>query len=105
MFAMAGWNMSAKNLRAQIASAIHLVVQMERQEDGKRRMVSICEINGMEGEIITMSEIFRFKRQGMDEEGNVIGYYSATGIVPACHDQLNKRGMYLPFEIFNETHL
>ncbi|WP_070962496.1 ATPase, T2SS/T4P/T4SS family [Vibrio sonorensis] len=103
MFAMAGWNISTKNLRAQIASAIHLVVQMERQEDGRRRMVSISEINGMEGEIITMSEIFRFQRQKMDEEGNVIGYYTATGVIPGCHDQLSKRGLHLPFEIFNET--
>ncbi|MFC0173482.1 CpaF family protein [Vibrio comitans] len=100
MFAMAGWNMSAKNLRSQIASAIHMVVQMERQEDGKRRMVSICEINGMEGDIITMSEIFKFQRQGIDEGGNIIGDYVATGIVPSCHDSLIKRGLDLPFEIF-----
>lgn len=104
MFAMAGWNMTAKNLRSQIASAIHLVVQMERQEDGKRRMVSICEINGMEGEIITMSEIFKFQRKGMDEEGNVRGHFTATGVVPQCHDQLSKKGLHLPFEIFNESH-
>ena len=104
MFAMAGWNMTAKNLRSQIASAIHLVVQMERQEDGKRRMVSICEINGMEGEIITMSEIFKFQRKGMDEEGNVKGHFTATGVVPQCHDQLSKKGLHLPFEIFNESH-
>ncbi|PMG94435.1 CpaF family protein [Vibrio breoganii] len=103
MFAMAGWNMSAKNLRSQIASAIHMVVQMERQEDGKRRMVSICEINGMEGDIITMSEIFKFQRQGIDEEGNIIGSYISTGIVPACHDNLIKRGLDLPFEIFKAS--
>ncbi|HAS64540.1 MAG TPA: pilus assembly protein CpaF [Vibrio sp.] len=102
MFSMAGWNISTKNLRSQIASAIHLVVQMDRQEDGKRRMVSIQEINGMEGEIITMSEIFTFKRQGVDEHGNVIGRYVATGIVPSCHDQLIKRGLDVPFELFNE---
>ncbi|CAE6911647.1 ATPase CpaF [Vibrio sp. B1FLJ16] len=102
MFSMAGWNVSTKNLRSQIASAINLVVQMDRQEDGKRRMVSIQEINGMEGEVITMSEIFKFQRQGMDENGNVIGDYISTGIVPACHDQLIKRGLDLPFEIFNE---
>lgn len=104
MFAMAGWNMTAKNLRSQIASAIHLVVQMERQEDGKRRMVSICEINGMEGEIITMSEIFKFHRKGMDEEGNVKGHFTATGVVPQCHDHLSKKGLHLPFDIFNESH-
>ncbi|MGF1799348.1 CpaF family protein [Vibrio gigantis] len=104
MFSMAGWNISTKNLRAQIASAIHLVVQMERQEDGKRRMVSIQEINGMEGEVITMSEIFRFQRQGIDENGNILGYYTATGVVPQSHDQLVKRGLDLPFELFSESH-
>lgn len=104
MFSMAGWNISTKNLRAQIASAIHLVVQMERQEDGKRRMVSIQEINGMEGEVITMSEIFRFQRQGVDESGNILGYYTATGVVPQAHDQLVKRGLDLPFELFAESH-
>ncbi|MBL4287942.1 CpaF family protein [Vibrio fluvialis] len=104
MFAMAGWNVSTKNLRAQIASAIHLVVQMERQEDGKRRMVSISEINGMEGDVITMSEIFKFQRQGIDEEGNVIGRYLATGVIPQCHEELSKRGLNIPYEIFNETY-
>jgi len=102
MFSMAGWNISTKNLRAQIASAIHLVVQMERQEDGKRRMVSVQEINGMEGEMITMSEIFKFQRHGVDSEGNILGHYTATGIVPQTHDQLVKRGLDLPFEIFTE---
>lgn len=102
MFSMAGWNVSTKNLRSQIASAIHIVVQMERLEDGKRRMVSVQEINGMEGDIITMSEIFRFQRQGVDENGNVIGQYMPTGIVPHCHDQLVKRGLDVPFEIFND---
>ncbi|MEZ9130303.1 CpaF family protein [Vibrio breoganii] len=100
MFAMAGWNMSAKNLRSQITSAIHVVVQMERQEDGKRRMVSIQEINGMEGEVITMSEIFKFHRIGIDEKGNVLGNYVATGIVPSCHSKLIKRGLDLPFDLF-----
>lgn len=75
---------------------------MERQEDGKRRMVSLQEINGMEGEVITMSEIFTFRRRGVDKEGNVIGDYEATGIVPSCHDHLVKRGLDVPFEIFNE---
>ena len=77
---------------------------MERQEDGKRRMVSIQEINGMEGEVITMSEIFRFQRQGVDESGNILGYYTATGVVPQAHDQLVKRGLDLPFELFAESH-
>ncbi|WP_394240378.1 CpaF family protein [Vibrio astriarenae] len=103
MFSMAGWNMSTKNLRSQIASAINLVVQMERQEDGRRRMVSICEINGMEGEIITMSEIFRFHRQGVDMDGNVKGYYTGMSIIPDCHEQLTKRGLDVPYDLFNEA--
>ncbi|MFV0576190.1 MAG: CpaF family protein [Vibrio sp.] len=102
MFAMAGWNFSAKNLRAQIASAIHLVVQMERQEDGKRRMTSIQEINGMEGEVITMSEIFKFVRSGVNEKGEVQGQYIATGIIPDCFESLLKRGIDLPVDIFYE---
>lgn len=103
MFSMAGWNISTKNIRSQISSAIDLVVQMERHEDGKRRMVSVQEINGMEGEIITMSEIFRFERQGIDSEGNVIGHYEATGVVPQRLDELAKRGMTLPFELFSNS--
>ncbi|MGR5449460.1 CpaF family protein [Vibrio sp. PNB22_3_1] len=103
MFSMAGWNISTKNLRAQICSAIHLVVQMERQEDGRRRMVSVTEINGMEGEVITMSEIFKFQRTGIDQDGNVQGYFTATGVIPQCHDALSKRGYHLPFELFNES--
>ncbi|MCV5745111.1 hypothetical protein OFN42_33410, partial [Escherichia coli] len=66
------------------------------------RMVSLQEINGMEGEVITMSEIFTFQRRGVDQDGNVLGDYIATGIVPSCHDQLIKRGLDVPFEIFNE---
>lgn len=103
MFSMAGWNISSKNIRSQISSAIDLVVQMERQEDGRRRMVSVQEINGMEGEVITMSEIFRFERQGVDNEGNVIGHYEATGVVPQRLDELVKRGMNLPFELFSNS--
>ncbi|AUI86823.1 pilus assembly protein CpaF [Vibrio azureus] len=102
LFSMAGWNVSTKNLRAQITSAIHLVVQMERQEDGKRRMVSIQEVNGMEGEVITMSEIFHFQRTGVDSKGNVQGSYQATGVVPSCHDRLTKRGLDLPYDIYQD---
>ncbi|NOH66335.1 CpaF family protein [Vibrio rotiferianus] len=104
MFSMAGWNISTKNIRSQIASAIHLVIQMERQEDGRRRMVSVQEINGMEGEVITMSEIFKFERQGLDSEGNVLGHFVATGVVPQAHDALAKRGFNLPFELFTDEH-
>jgi len=100
MFAMAGYNMPIKAVRSQIASAIDVVVQLERMEDGRRRMVSVQELNGMEGEIITMSEIFRFERTGIDAEGNVQGYFTTTGIVPKFLDKLHKRGYGIGFETF-----
>jgi pilus assembly protein CpaF len=83
LVAMTGISFPIKALREQIASAIDLVVQIERHEDGKRRVVNLSEINGMEGEIITMSEIFTFKREGLDENRNVLGSLQPTGIVPA----------------------
>jgi pilus assembly protein CpaF len=87
-------------LRSQIASAIDVVLQIARLEDGKRKLVSIQEINGMEGDIITMSELFAFQREGMDEDNNVIGHLHATGIVPSFHKGLAQRGIDLPIETF-----
>jgi pilus assembly protein CpaF len=101
MFAMAGYNMPVKAVRSQIASALDVVLQLERMEDGRRRLVSLQEINGMEGEIVTMSEIFRFERDGVDEQGNVEGSFVSTGIVPKFHGHLRKRGIDLGLELFD----
>ncbi|MNQ90047.1 putative conjugal transfer protein [compost metagenome] len=100
MVAMTGATFPIKALRQQIASAIDVVVQLERQEDGKRRLVSVQEINGMEGEIITMTEIFTFERRGIGEQGEVLGDYKPTGMVPAFRDVLAKRGIDLPLSLF-----
>jgi pilus assembly protein CpaF len=100
MVSMTGINFPIKALREQIASAINLVVQIARHEDGKRRVVSMAEINGMEGEIITMSEIFTFKREGLDDQGNVLGKLQPTGIVPAFHKTLASKGIKIPIESF-----
>lgn len=100
MVAMTGATFPIKALRQQIASAIDVVVQLERQEDGKRRLVSVQEINGMEGEIITMTEIFTFERRGIGEHGEVLGDYKPTGMVPAFRDVLAKRGIELPLSLF-----
>jgi len=100
MVAMSGFNLPQKPLRAQIASAIDVVLQVERHEDGKRRLVSVQEINGQEGDIITMSEIFRFEREGVDEEGRVIGQCRATGVVPGFYEHLRRRGMAPGLEVF-----
>lgn len=101
LLAMTGFEMPVKVIRAQIASAIHLVVQIARMEDGSRKLISICEINGMEGDLITMSEIFTFERLGLDENGNVAGKLRATGIVPKFFDHMKQRGIILDLSIFN----
>jgi len=100
MVAMTGIQFGMKGLRSQIASAIDVVVQIERMEDGRRRLVSIQEINGMEGDIITMSELFAFNRRGVDEKNNVIGELEPTGIIPAFHKSLARKGIDLPVSVF-----
>ena len=101
MVSMTGISFPSKVLREQISAAIHVVIQLSRHEDGKRRLVSMAEVNGMEGEIITMSELFRFERDGVDEEGNILGGLRATGIVPAFHKEVTTRGIDLPIEVFS----
>lgn len=105
MFAMAGYNMPVKAIRSQIASAIDVVLQLERMEDGRRRVVSVQEINGMEGDILTMTEIFRFQRRGIDEDGNVLGNYVATGNVPGFYDRLQQRGITLDRSLFDPNRI
>ena len=100
MVCMAGFDMPIKNIRAQIASAINVVIQLQRHEDGCRRITSVQEINGMEGEIITMSEIFKFERTGKDADGNIQGNYKATGIVPNFNNQLKLKGIDLPSAVY-----
>jgi pilus assembly protein CpaF len=102
MVAMTGIQFPIAALRAQIASAIDVIIHMERQEDGCRRVISVQEINGMEAETIVMSEIFRFARSGIDERGGVTGRFSPTGIVPEFYDRLSKRGIELPIALFSE---
>ena len=101
MVSMTGISFPAQALRSQIASAIDIIIQVERHEDGRRRVVSLQETNGMEGDIITTSEIFKFDRQGLDADGNVLGELTATGIVPGFLRRLRERGIDLPIETFH----
>lgn len=101
MVSMTGTTMPTKAIRSQVASAIEVVLQVERQEDGTRRLVSVQEINGMEGDVITMSEIFTFRRRGRDEHGRVLGHYQATGIVPRFQEHLHQRGIVLPLSLYD----
>ncbi len=100
MVCMAGFDMPVKNIRTQIASAINVVVQLERQEDGKRRVVSISEITGMEGEVITLSDLFVFRRRGRDKDGNILGEFQATGVIPRFYDDLVSKGINLSHSLF-----
>jgi len=104
MVSMTGVSFPVKALRAQIASAIDVVIQVERQEDGRRRVVSLQETNGMEGDVITTSELFKFERRGLDKEGNVQGQLVATGVVPSFDKRLRERGIELPLELFRLAH-
>jgi pilus assembly protein CpaF len=101
MVSMTGINFPTKVMREQIASAIDVVVQIARHEDGKRRVVSIQEVNGMEGDVITMSELFRFDRKGVAEDGTVLGELKATGIVPGFHKELQAKAVDLPIKLFS----
>ncbi len=101
MVMMAGLAMPIKAMRAQIASAVDVVIQVERMEDGKRRVVSVQEIQGMEGDVITMMELYKFERQGLDADGNVLGEIRATGMVPKFQEHLRQRGMELDFALFD----
>jgi len=100
MVSMSGVNFPIKALRAQIASAINIVIQISRLDDGSRKLISLQEVNGMEGDIITMSEIFKFDRSGTDEDGKVIGKIKATGVIPGFYKTLAPRGIELPIETF-----
>lgn len=96
MIQMTGMRLSDRAMRQQIASAVNLVIQVARLTDGTRRIVSISEITGMEGEMITMQEIFLFERTGVDAAGKVIGRFRTTGIRPRFAERLKQYGMQLP---------
>jgi pilus assembly protein CpaF len=102
MIQMTGLRLSDRAMRQQVASAIDLVVQVARLSDGTRRLTSISEITGMEGETITMQEIFLFERTGVDSSGQVIGRFRPTGIRPRCAERLKACGLQLPRVFFEE---
>jgi pilus assembly protein CpaF len=103
MIQMTGMRLSDRAMRQQIASALDLVIQAARLSDGTRRITSISEITGMEGETITMQEIFHFERKGMDKDGKVIGRYRPTGVRPRFAERLKQYGMQLPRVFFEEV--
>ncbi|MFB3854337.1 MAG: CpaF family protein [Vicinamibacterales bacterium] len=100
MVAMANMNLPERAVRQQIASAIHIVIQQTRLSDGSRKVTSISEITGMEGDVITMQEIFLFEKVGVTQDGKVIGRFRATGVRPKCCERLRASGIHLPPDMF-----
>jgi len=100
MIAMGATNLPERAMRQQIASAIQLVTQQTRLSDGTRKVTAISEITGMEGDVITMQEIFVFEKLGITEEGKVVGRFRATGVRPKCCDRLRASGINLPVDMF-----
>jgi pilus assembly protein CpaF len=100
MIGMSGIDVPARSARAQISSAIHVVVQVARLSDGRRRLVSLSELSGMEGEVITMQEIFRFRQTGVSTDGMVQGRFEASGIRPRFLEQVMAHGVTLAPDLF-----
>jgi len=103
MVAMANFNLPEKAVRQQIASAIGIVVQITRLSDGTRRVSNVSEITGMEGDVITMHDIFTFVRRGVGPNGNVIGSFRPSGIRPKFLEKLRVAGLILPSELFEQV--
>ena len=100
MLGMTGMPMTVQSIRSQISGAIHLIIQLTRLSDGQRKVTSIAEITGMEGDIIQMQEIFRFKRTGLGPKGEIEGHFEATGVRPRFLEDLVSMGIEVPGEYF-----
>jgi pilus assembly protein CpaF len=100
MVSMIGLDLPVAAIRAQVASGLHVIVQLNRLGDGSRRVMSVSEITGMEGDIITMQDIFVFRRTGRGENGEVLGEFVPTGIRPRCADALRVAGVDLSGAMF-----
>jgi pilus assembly protein CpaF len=103
MISMASLSLPEKAMRQQVASAIDVVIQVTRYSDGSRRLSSISEIVGMEGDVITMQEIFMYERQGINEDGKVLGRFRATGIRPRFAERLSASGIDLSTALFSNV--
>jgi len=100
MVLMAGMELPIKAIREQIASAVDLIVQVSRLKDGSRKITHITEVQGMEGDVVVLQDLFLFHQSGVNQEGKVIGHFAATGIRPKFYDRLVEHGIRLPDELF-----
>jgi len=105
MVAMANLNLPERAVRQQIASAVDLIVQITRQADGTRKATALSEVTGMEGDVITMQDIFLFEKQGLSSGGKVTGRFRATGIRPKNSEKLAAAGHPLPMDMFEHVQM
>ncbi|MCH8009238.1 MAG: CpaF family protein [Chloroflexi bacterium] len=103
MILMAGLDLPMRAIREQIASAIHLVIQIARLADGTRRITKVSEISGMEGEVVTMQDLFSFEQTGVDSDGRVVGEFRPTGIRPSFASKFEIAGVHLPTDLFTKV--
>jgi pilus assembly protein CpaF len=103
MVMMSGMDLPSRAIREQVAAAIHLIVQITRLSDGSRKVASVCEIQGMEGNVIVLQDLFTFQQKGVGEGGKVLGTMQATGMVPKFIDRFTAAGIRLPNEIFKRS--
>jgi len=103
MVSFAAANMPLVSIRHQIASAVHLLVQVSRMSDGTRRVVNLTEVTGMEGDVVTLQDLFVFEKRGVSAEGRVLGRFAATGIRPKFYEKLLAAGIRLRAELFDEV--
>jgi pilus assembly protein CpaF len=98
---MSGLDLPVRAIREQISGAVDLIVQIVRLSDGSRKIISITEVNGMQGDVITLAEIFRFKETGFDKNRKILGQFQATGTVPSFVQEIKDKGGFIPMEIFS----
>ena len=97
---MAGMELPAKAIREQIAGAIDIIIQIGRLSDGSRRVTNITEVVGMQGDVITLQEVFRFKEEGFTKDGKILGQFQASGIIPTCIEKFERKGLKIPRDLF-----
>jgi septum site-determining protein MinD len=98
---MAGMDLPGKAIQEQIAGAINLIVQIQRLSDGSRKIISISEVQGLQGEVVTQQEVFRFVERGFDKNRRIVGQFQATGLIPKFIEKFEKRGLIIPKTLFS----
>jgi pilus assembly protein CpaF len=99
---MAGMDLPIRAIREQIAGALDLIVQQSRLKDGSRRIINITEVQGMEGDVIVLQDIFVYEQRGVDANGKIIGKLVPTGVRPAFYEKFESAGIYIPPSVFFE---